>query len=348
MAILVAVLPAFIFLGALLLMDSFKLVRPASVALAIAYGMASAFVCEAIHVRLIASSIDLDVLTRYVAPLTEEAAKALFVAFLIFRRRVGFVVDAAVQGFAVGTGFAVFENFGYLRDVGDAPMVLWVVRGLGTAVLHGATTAVVAMIAKTIADRTPERASLAILPGWGVAVVVHSAYNHLLVSPLVATALLLIVLPLLVLAVFERSDRATREWVGAGLDLDIELLHLVVSEHFQVTRFGTYLRDLRSRFDGRVVADMFCLLRLELELSVQAKARLIARGAGLEIPVDDDLHASLSELKYLRRSIGPTGLLALKPLQVTSHRDDWHRFMLAQAGVRARIKRKVRHPRRMD
>ena len=92
---------------------------------------------------------------------------------------------------------------------------------------------------------------------------------------------------------------------------------------------------------------MFCLLRLELELSVQAKARLIARGAGLEMPVDDDLHASLSELKYLHRSIGPTGLLALKPLQVTSHRDDWHRFMLSQAGVRARIRGKVRHPRRV-
>jgi protease PrsW len=348
MPIAIAVLPAFVFLSALMLMDSFKLVRPASVGLALAYGMAAAIACEALHVRLMASAIDLSVLTRYIAPVTEETAKTLFVAFLILRRRVGFVVDAAVQGFAVGTGFAVFENFGYLREAGNAPLLLWVVRGLGTAVLHGATTAVVAMVAKTIADRKPERAILAIVPGWAVAVVVHSIYNHLLVSTLIATALLLLILPLLVIAVFERSDRATREWVGAGLDLDIELLQLVVSEHFQMTRFGSYLRELRSHFDGPVVADMFCLLRLELELSVQAKARLIARGAGLEMPVDDDLHASLSELAYLRRSIGRTGLLALKPLQVTSHRDDWHRFMLSQAGVRARIKGKVRHSRRVS
>jgi len=347
MHIAVAVLPAFVFLGALLLMDSFKLVRPTAMALALTYGVISAIFCEALHVRLVLAGTDVYVLSRYIAPMTEEAAKALFVAFLIFRRRVGFVVDAAVQGFAVGTGFAVFENFSYLRDVGDAPMVLWIVRGLGTAVLHGATTAVVAMIGKAIADRKPERALLAIVPGWLVAVIVHSAYNHLLVSPLIATALLLLVLPLLVLAVFERSDRATREWVGAGLDLDLELLQLVVSEHFQVTRFGTYLRELRSHFDGPVVGDMFCLLRLELELAVQAKARLIARGAGLEMPVDDDLHASLAELAYLRRSIGPTGLLALKPLQVTSHRDDWHRFMLSQANVRARIKDKLQHPRRV-
>jgi RsiW-degrading membrane proteinase PrsW (M82 family) len=349
MHVAIAVLPAFLFLGALLLMDSFKLVRPASVGLALAYGMASALACAALHGYLLETmAIDLRVLTRYVAPLTEEAAKALFVAYLISRRRVGFVVDAAVQGFAVGTGFAIVENFSYIRDLGHSPMVLWVVRGLGTAVLHGATTALVAMLAKTIADRRSERVALAVLPGWALAAAMHSAYNHLLVSPLVATALLLIVLPLLVLAVFERSNRATREWVGAGLDLDLELLQLVTSEHFQVTRFGSYLRELRTHFDGAIVADMFCLLRLELELGVQAKARLIAREAGLEIPVDDDLHEGLLELEYLRQSIGPTGLLALKPLQVTSHRDDWHRFMLSQADVRARLKERLRSPRRVS
>jgi hypothetical protein len=202
------------------------------------------------------------------------------------------------------------------------------------------------MVAKTVTERKRNWATLAIVPGWVLAVIIHSAYNHLLVSPLVATALLLIVLPLIVMAVFDRSERATREWVGAGLDLDLELLDLVLSEHFQATRLGNYLRELRSRFDGPVVADMFCLLRLELELSVQAKARIMARNAGLEMPVDDDLHEALAEREFLRRSIGPTGLLALKPLQVTSDRDDWHRYLLSQANVRARIKGRLKNPRR--
>ena len=79
---------------------------------------------------------------------------------------------------------------------------------------------------------------------------------------------------------------------------------------------------------GPVVADMFCLLRLELELSIQAKAMLMAREAGMDVPVDEGLDASLAERGYLQRSIGRTGLLALKPLQVTSRRDDWHRHLL--------------------
>ena len=90
--------------------------------------------------------------------------------------------------------------------------------------------------------------------------------------------------------------------------------HAVGSEHFAVTHFGRYLQQLRERTPGPIVADMFCLLRLELELAVQAKALLIAREAGVDVPVDDDLEAILAERRYLHRSIGRIGLLALKPL----------------------------------
>ena len=91
---------------------------------------------------------------------------------------------------------------------------------------------------------------------------------------------------------------------------------------------------MSSNFEGVVVADMFCLLRIELELAVQAKAWLIAHEAGLDLPVDDDLHAALAERAYLQRSIGRTGMLALEPLRITSHRDYWHQHLLKQAGRR--------------
>jgi len=132
--------------------------------------------------------------------------------------------------------------------------------------------------------------------------------------------------------VFERSERATREWVGEGLDLDVELLNLVTSPDFGRTRLGKYLGQLKQRLPGPVVADMFCLLRVELELAIRAKGMLMAREAGLDLPVDPDVKARLQELRFLQGSIGPTGLLALKPLRVTSDRDDWHTYLLEQAG----------------
>ena len=330
----IALVPVFMLLALLQLMDSFKLVRIAAVITAILAGAGAALVCLPLHEWFVETSgIDLTLFSRYVAPVTEEIFKGAFIVWLLWRRRVGFLVDAAVQGFAVGAGFALVENIDYLRHVSDASLTLWLVRGLGTAVLHGATTAVFSMVAKTLVDRRDARRPLALLPGLALAIGIHSAFNHVLLPPLAMTALLLLVLPLVVLTVFQRSEVATRDWIGAGLDLDMELLQIVRSEHFLFTRFGRYLQELRARFGGPVVADMFCLLRLELELSVQAKALLIAREAGLEIPVTDDLHASLREIAYLRTSIGRTGLLALKPLQVTSGRDHWHRYLLARGSA---------------
>ena len=335
---LIALAPALIFLAALWFMDTFRLVRPSSIAVALLYGAAAALGCEALHVWLMpAAGLDPQSFSRYIAPLTEETVKAIFVIVLIGRGRIGFLVDAAVVGFAVGTGFAIVENVTYLRDFGDASLALWAVRGLGTGVLHAATTAVAAIVGKAMADSHP-RTTLAIFPGIALAIVMHSIYNHLLVFPAVGALLMLVALPVVVVAVFERSERATREWVGAGLDLDLTLLQLIMSEGFQTTRFAKYLGALPSRFEGAMVADMFCLLRVELELAVQAKAWLIAHQAGLDLPVDDDLHAALAERTYLRKSIGRTGLLALEPLRVTSHRDYWHHHLLAQAGARERFK----------
>jgi RsiW-degrading membrane proteinase PrsW (M82 family) len=329
--VVIALVPVVSFLVLLWFMDSFRLVRPASVAAAIGYGVLGAVAVLELHQWLIqAHGVPAGVLSRYMAPLTEETVKALFVAMLIATARVGFLVDAAVLGFAVGTGFALFENLSYLRSLTDATVVVWVVRGLGTAMLQGATTAIFAMLAKTYADRHRDRLAVAFLPGLAAAMAIHSIYNHRFLPPVAQTLVLLVVLPLLVLWVYARSERSTRDWVGAGLDLDMELLSLVTSETFAVTQFSRYLQELRARMPGPVVADMFCLLRVELELSVQAKAMLLARQNGLEVPVDDDLAASLEERRYLQHSIGAVGLLALKPLQVTSYRDTWHRRLLQQ------------------
>jgi RsiW-degrading membrane proteinase PrsW (M82 family) len=324
-----AFVPVILFLGVLVAMDSFKLARPGAIAAAIAWGVIAALVGQAIYTYL-APLIHLSpsAYSRLVAPVTEESTKAAFIAYLIVRRRIGFPVDAAQLGFAVGTGFAVIENLEYLHALSGAGFVLWCVRGLGTAMLHGASTAVFAMLSQTAADRHRERRVAVFVPGWVAAVSIHGAFNLVPVSPVAMTAMLLVALPLIVLWVFQRSERATRDWVGAGLDLDLMLLETFSSDALAHTRFGTYLQALRQRFPGPIVADMLCLLRLELEVSIQAKGVLIARDAGVMLPAHPDARSAVDEIRYLRSSIGRTGLLALHPIHVSSHRDDWHRYLL--------------------
>ncbi len=331
LAAAVALVPVVLFLGLLVVLDSFKLVRGTAVAFAICCGAAAAAVAIPLT-RGVEAMLHLSpqAVVRYAGPVIEETLKLLPIAFLLGRRRVGFLVDAGVLGFATGAGFALAENLVFLGALDRGNLSLWLVRGVGTAILHDGTTSVAAMLAKQLVDAAPARLARALLAGLATAAVLHSAYNHLLLPPVMATLVLLIVFPLLVLVLFERSEAATREWVGAGLDLDVELLDLLSSEAFHGTRFGRYLAELRERFPGPVVVDMSCLLRLELELAVQAKALLITRKAGLDMPVHPDVTAGLRELDHLRASIGPTGLLALKPLHVTSHRDDWHRYLVAE------------------
>ena len=249
MSIGIALVPVLLLLLLLQLMDSFKLVRPGSVLVAIGAGAAAAVLLLPFHDWLIdVLGLSVRSFSRYISPVTEETLKGLFIVFLLWRRRVGFLVDAAVLGFGVGAGFAVIENIDYLRELPHASLTLWLVRGLGTAVLHGATTAIFAMVSKTLMDRWTDRHALALLPGLALAIVIHSGFNHVPLPPLAMTFLILLLLPVAIIIVFQRSEASTRDWVGAGLDLDVELLELVRSEHFASTRFGTYLQELRTPF----------------------------------------------------------------------------------------------------
>jgi RsiW-degrading membrane proteinase PrsW (M82 family) len=343
MSIAVALLPVVAFLAILVMCDSFKLVPAGTLARAIVAGGLAAVGASYLHAWLAdAFAIDAVTMSRYVAPITEETLKAAFVVYALARRQIGFLVDASIVGFAIGAGFAVVENIEYLRHLEDPRIWVWIVRGFGTAILHATTTAVIAIAAKSLADRAPGRGWLNLVPGWLIAIALHSAYNHALVSPVLAAAVLMLVLPIIVITVFADSERKTREWVGDGLDLDVELLQLIKSSHFGSTRLGRYLTELRDRFPGPIVADMFCLLQLDLELSIRAKGMLMAREAGLESPPDPTLDAQLEERIYLTGQIGRTGLLALRPLQVTSDRDLWHHYLLQQAGEKRRWKRLIR------
>jgi protease PrsW len=332
LAVPLALLPVAALLLGLFFFDNFKLVPRAALITALAAGALAAMVALMLHGWLFAvTGFGPRRFARTIAPFTEETLKTLCLVYPLSRAQIGFLVDAAIIGAAIGGGFALVENVEYLYTLSHARIWVWIVRGFGTALMHASTTAIVAVAAKALRDRYPSRGLELMLPGWLLAVTLHATFNRALVSPLLAAAVLLIVIPFSLLAVFQKSERITREWIGHGLDLDVELLRLVRSSEFGSTRLGRYLTELQARFPGPVVADMFCLLQIELELAIRAKGMLMAREAGLEVTVDDDVRAALAERAYLQRAIGPAGALALRPLQVTGDRDEWHRYLLRSA-----------------
>ena len=329
LGVAVGVLPVFMFLGALVLIDSYKLVALRAILLSVGAGVVAALASYGVNVVL-RPALDLDFTrySRYVAPVVEETLKASFVVYLLLRHKVGFVVDGAIHGFGIGTGFALLENLYYLNVNPDATPWSWIVRGFGTAIMHGGATAIVAMVSTALHNRLDAFRLYLLLPGLVVAAVLHSLYNHFLLHPLLATALILLVVPYLSVAVFRRSERETTAWLGAGFDTDQELLRAVRAGQVSGTPVGRYLTTVRSRFAPEVLVDMLCLLRLRAELAIRAKGILMMREAGFEPVPDPTLKEKFDELRYLENSIGKTGLLALHPFLHTSTRDLWQLNLL--------------------
>jgi len=108
---LVGLLPVLSFLAVLLALDSYKLVKLRVVVAMVAAGAAVALASYFVNGRILEyAGLDFQAFTRYVAPVTEELLKALVIVALVRAHRVGFLVDAAIFGFAVGAGFAAVEN----------------------------------------------------------------------------------------------------------------------------------------------------------------------------------------------------------------------------------------------
>lgn len=328
--LLLGLIPVLAFLTVMVWMDSYKLVRLRTVLLVIVSGAAAAGMAWLIITQILVPAMDPTLIRRYAAPLLEESLKAAIVVALIRTNRVGFLVDAAIMGFAAGTGFALVENLNYMAELKNAGVGLWIVRGLGTAIMHGGTTTIFAVTAKTLADKRGQAGPGVFAPGLLLAALLHSFFNHFFVAPMLQTALILLALPPMVALVFQRGEYSLRNWLDVGFDADTKMLEMIHTGRLSDSPVGLYLATLKDKFRGEIVADLLCYLRLHTELSLRAKGLLMMRESGFQVHVDQDVREKLDELAYLERSIGRTGRLAVMPMLQKTGKELWQIYMLKE------------------
>jgi len=328
----IALLPVLLFLAGLVQLDGYKLVRMRMMLMLVAAGAVAAgasyvlnnFAFSYFHGSFVTYS-------RYVSPWIEESLKAALLIFLIRTRRVGLPVDAGIAGFAIGTGFAIIENLYYLAARPNNALAVQVIRGFGTAIMHGGTAAILAMITNTLYERRPGGGLHLLLPGLLAAVALHTGYNYLLVRPALATLATLLILPFVIYLVFDHSERILRNWIEVDLESDVKRLEAISTGTFLDSPSGRYLQALRDRFKGEQLADMLCYLRVHGELAVRAKGLLLLRETGMpEPPLDAETRGRLAELAQLERAVGKTGMLALRPLMMATGKEIWQLRLLRQ------------------
>ena len=125
-----------------------------------------------------------------VAPITEEAAKGLFILLLLFfrRRELDGILDGLVYAGMVGIGFAFTENIlylmsAYLGDDGQAGGIgsavgLFIVRCIFSPFAHPFFTAFIGIgVGMAVVSRSKAVRVLAPVGGYLVAVAAHGAWN---------------------------------------------------------------------------------------------------------------------------------------------------------------------------
>lgn len=324
MEIIFSFLPVLLFLFILYRLDSFKLVKVKMLVMCLLWGMLATFLVYYTNNWLREQlGLKFEDFSRYGAPLTEEIFKVALVVYLISRKKIGFSVDAAIYGFAAGAGFSLAENVFYLLVMNtETGMMVWLLRGFGTAMMHGGCTALFAMIIMDGINRNKPLV-LAIFPGLIAAFLIHSVFNHFFLNPFLQTALIFIVLPLVFVVVFQRSNSVLQNWLEIEFNSEVEMLRMIRQGKISHTKAGDYLISLKQHFSPEVLVDLLCYFSLYLELSIKAKRNLMLKENGFPLIEEADIMEKLLEIKMLRKQVGKLGELALQPLVRMNHRELW-------------------------
>jgi len=328
MKIIVSLIPVFLFLLLLIYLDSFKLIKIPVVVICVVWGVVSAIIAYFLNTEIIElTSLNLQDYSKYFAPIVEEILKMLIVIIIVRMNKIGFMIDGAIYGFAIGAGFAFLENIFYINTNEVNNLMVWVVRGFGTAIMHGGATAIVVIFAMSLINQNKYKFYF-FIPGLVFAIILHTLFNQFLLTPIVSTLIVLIVVPLSIILIFQKNEKSLQNWLEVEFDSEVKLLSMIKKGKFAKTKTGEFLLSIKNRFEKEVVFDMYCYISLYLELSIRAKSNLMLKENGLPIKKDEGLKNKMKELKALQLNIGKTGLLAISPVLRMSKKDIWKLSLL--------------------
>jgi protease PrsW len=316
---LFALIPVLLFLAILFLLDSFKLIKASILLFSFVSGCTCAIVAWSLNIML-QHFIDTDTYSKWVSPVIEEILKAAIIFRLLKKRKAGFLIDAGIYGFAVGAGFSVIENIYYLFTLQNITLVTSAIRGLGTAIMHSGTISLLAIFSIG-ALNLEKKLWTGFFPGLLLAIAIHSWFNHFYIHPVTQTILIAVSIPMLLILIFKYNEQKLSNWLETGFFNDAELLGQINKGEFTLSKSGKYLASLKDHFSPETIVDMYCFIRIYLELSVKSKRNMLLAECELPIIKEPDWKDKVIELKNLKKTIGRSGELALSPLIKVKQRD---------------------------
>ena len=333
-----ALVPVLMLLALFVWLDAFKLMSLREILVLLVLGGVAAVAVYPISGRLIdALPIGFSSYSRFVAPWVEESFKASIVIMLFGLNRIGYKLDAVISGFAIGAGFSVIENLIYLARYPDYGAGTWLVRGLGTAVMHGTTLAILAATAHELSERETREAAGQFdfrpwwfIPGLVIAAGIHTLFNQFPDRPLLAMLGAAMFAPLAIIAIFNFGTSEAQKWLETEYAGHQALLEILRSGKWPAGPTTARLEELARRLGPEGEAQLRRYSVLLAGLVVEAEETMIEQAAGKVVIDKVQVAADFAELDALDRSLGRLTSQALKRLLPFSRNDYWELSELRQ------------------
>jgi len=333
-----ALLPVLVLLVLFVWLDAFKLMSLGEVLVLLVAGGAAAVAAYPISGRFLdALPIGFSVYSRFIAPWIEEALKAIIMILLFRLNRIGYKLDAVISGFAIGAGFSVVENILYLTMFPSYGTGTWLVRGLGTAVMHGTTLAMLAAIAHEFAERENREAAGEFdfhlwwfLPGYLVAVALHTAFNQFPDRPLIAMMGAILFAPIAIIGVFFVGSAEAERWLATEHDEHERQLEALRAGRWPDGPAGTKVAALAERVGPESAKRIRRYWELQAWLVAEAEETMMEEAAGDAAFDAAEIRSAVAELEGLGQALGRSTRTALKALLPFSRNDYWEVSELKQ------------------
>jgi RsiW-degrading membrane proteinase PrsW (M82 family) len=333
-----ALIPVLALLGVFVWLDAFALMSFREVLGLLILGALGALAAWPISGRLLDTlPIGFSLYSRFVAPWVEEAIKALIMIALFRMNRIGYKLDAVISGFAIGAGFSVVENIFYLTLFPNYGTGTWLVRGFGTAIMHGTTLAVLAAMAHEFAERETRAAAadydfnlMWFVPGFGVAVAIHTAFNQFPDRPIIAMMGAVLVAPVVLIVILGFGTAEAQRWLAAECAEHRAQLETLRSGRWPAGPAGQRIAALAERLDPEAVKRLRRYWELQAWLVVQAEETMIDEVEGGARFDAAEIRAAFAELGGLKQALGRSTFAALQTLLPFSRNDLWEVSELRQ------------------
>lgn len=333
-----ALLPVLVLLAVFVWLDAFALMSFKEIAVLLVLGGIGAVAAYPVSGKMLDTlPIGFSLYSRFVAPWIEEAIKTQIMMALFRMNRVGYKLDAVISGFAIGAGFSVVENALYLTLFPTYGTGTWLVRGFGTAIMHGTTLACLAAIAHEFAERETREAAadyrfslIWFVPGYALAVALHMAFNQFPERPLLALLGTVIVAPILLIGILSFGTAEAQKWLVAEKAEHLAQLEALRAGRWPDTPAGAKIGALADRLDPEAAKRVRRYWELQAWLVAEAEETMLEEAAG-DVEFDPaQIRAALAELEGLKRALGRSTFAALQSLLPFSRNDQWEVAELKQ------------------